>query len=149
METRNEYNPIVIKYVAVYLRKSRGETLEDLIKHKTILEELCKTRGWVYIIYEEVETGESLFARPVMQQLLRDIGDNTYDAVVCVDLDRLGRGDLVVKDERKAITVRVSSELKFQIDKAANKDNRTINSWIINIIKQHLEECAKKIGQHN
>ena len=37
-----------------------------------------------------------------------------------------------MKDERKAITVRVSPELKFQIDKAANKDNRTINSWIIN-----------------
>lgn len=92
---RNEYNPIIIKYVAEYLRKSRGETTEDLIKHKTILEELCKSRGWVYVVYEEVKTGESLFARPVMQQLLRDVEDNIYDAVVCVDLDRLGRGDLV------------------------------------------------------
>lgn len=92
---RNEYNPIIIKYVAEYLRKSRGETTEDLIKHKTILEELCKSRGWVYVVYEEVETGESLFARPVMQQLLRDVEDNIYDVVVCVDLDRLGRGDLV------------------------------------------------------
>jgi DNA invertase Pin-like site-specific DNA recombinase len=92
---RNEYNPIIIKYVAEYLRKSRGETTEDLIKHKTILEELCKSRGWIYVVYEEVETGESLFARPVMQQLLRDVEDNIYDAVVCVDLDRLGRGDLV------------------------------------------------------
>lgn len=95
MEMRNEYNPIIIKYVAEYLRKSRGETTEDLIKHKTILEELCKSRGWVYVVYEEVETGESLFARPVMQQLLRDVENNIYDAVVCVDLDRLGRGDLV------------------------------------------------------
>ena len=95
MEMRNKYNPIIIKYVAEYLRKSRGETTEDLIKHKTILEELCKSRGWVYVVYEEVETGESLFARPVMQQLLRDVEDNIYDAVVCVDLDRLGRGDLV------------------------------------------------------
>lgn len=43
-----------------------------------------------------------------------------------------------MKDERKAITIRVSPELKFQIDKAANKDNRTINSWIINLIKQFL-----------
>jgi predicted HicB family RNase H-like nuclease len=40
--------------------------------------------------------------------------------------------------ERKAITVRVSPELKFQIDKAAAEDNRTINSWIINLIKQRL-----------
>ena len=56
------------------------------------------------------------------------------------------RGEVIrVKDERKAITIRVSPELKFQIDKAANKDNRTINSWIINLIKQHLES-QKKIG---
>ena len=45
--------------------------------------------------------------------------------------------------ERKAITIRVSPELKFQIDKAAVEDNRTINSWIINIIKQHLENVKK------
>lgn len=48
-----------------------------------------------------------------------------------------------MKDERKAITIRVSPELKFQIDKAANKDNRTMNSWIINLIKQHLESQKK------
>ena len=41
-------------------------------------------------------------------------------------------------------TIRVSPELKFQIDKVANKDNRTINSWIVNIIKQHLENENQK-----
>ena len=46
---------------------------------------------------------------------------------------------IMVKDERKVITIRVSPELKFQIDKAADRDNRTINSWIINLIKQNLE----------
>lgn len=48
-----------------------------------------------------------------------------------------------MENERKAITVRVSTELKFQIEKAANKDNRTINSWIVNVIKQHLESVKK------
>lgn len=43
-----------------------------------------------------------------------------------------------MENERKAITVRVNPQLKFEIEKAALKDNRTINSWIINIIKQHL-----------
>ena len=47
------------------------------------------------------------------------------------------------KEERKPITVRVSPELKFEIEKAANKDNRTINSWIINLIKGHLEGAKK------
>ena len=48
-----------------------------------------------------------------------------------------------MENERKAITVRVSPELKFQIEKAANKDNRTINSWITNVIKQHLDGAKK------
>ena len=48
-----------------------------------------------------------------------------------------------MEKERKIITVRVSPELKFQIDKAATQDNRTVNSWIINLIKQHLENEKK------
>lgn len=49
-----------------------------------------------------------------------------------------------MKNERKAITIRVSPELKFQIDKAANKDNQTVNSWMINIIEQYLENENQK-----
>ena len=49
----------------------------------------------------------------------------------------------MVKDERKVITIRISPELKFQIDKAAAEDNRTINSWIVNVIKQHLDDVKK------
>ena len=103
MELRSGYNEVIIKYVAEYIRKSRGESLEDLIKHKTVLEELCNRRGWVYVAYEEIETGESLYARPVMQQLLKDISENMFDAVVCVDLDRLGRGTLGEWDEIKRV----------------------------------------------
>lgn len=50
---------------------------------------------------------------------------------------------IVVENERKVITIRVSPELKFQIDKAAAEDNRTINSWIVHIIKQHLDGVKK------
>ena len=49
----------------------------------------------------------------------------------------------MMKDERKVITIRISPELKFQIDKAAAEDNRTINSWITNIIKRHLDGVKK------
>ena len=48
-----------------------------------------------------------------------------------------------MEQDRKAITIRVSPELKFQIEKAANQDNRTINSWITNIIKQYLDSVKK------
>lgn len=49
----------------------------------------------------------------------------------------------MVKDERKVITIRMSPELKFQIERAAAEDNRTINSWVINVIKLHLENVKK------
>ena len=49
-----------------------------------------------------------------------------------------------MEKERKAITIRVSPELKFQIDKAANADGRTINSWIIKAIRDKLNESEKK-----
>ena len=103
------YNEIIIKFVSLYLRKSRGESIADLIKHKTVLEELCKRKGWVYVIYEEIETGESLYYRPVMQQMLKDIEDNTYDAVICIDLDRLGRGTLGEWDHIKQIFQKTST----------------------------------------
>jgi predicted HicB family RNase H-like nuclease len=49
----------------------------------------------------------------------------------------------VVEGERKVVTIRISPELKFQIDKAAAEDNRTINSWITHIIKLHLDGAKK------
>ena len=48
-----------------------------------------------------------------------------------------------MQKERKPITIRVSPELKFQSDKAAVEDNRTVNSWIIHIIRQYLESEKK------
>lgn len=45
-----------------------------------------------------------------------------------------------MEKERKAITLRVSPELKFQIDKAVIEEGDcTINSWLIKLIKQHFE----------
>ena len=57
--------------------------------------------------------------------------------------DNIKKEVIYIEKERKAITIRVSPELKFQIEKAANKDNRTINSWIVNVIKQHLDSEKK------
>ena len=54
-----------------------------------------------------------------------------------------GRGDYMGK-ERKAITIRVPPELKFQIDKAANIDGCTLNSWIIKVIEDKLNTYEKK-----
>lgn len=49
-----------------------------------------------------------------------------------------------MENDRKAITLRISPELKFQIEKAAAEEGfNTINSWIIHVIKGHLENQKK------
>ena len=82
---------------AVYLRKSRMEeglaTDEVLSKHQKTLRDFAAVRG-IRIVreYPEVVSGESLYARPQMLRLLQDVEDGKYDAVLCMDLDRLSRG---------------------------------------------------------
>ena len=82
---------------AQYLRKSRMEegmeTEEVLAKHRKALADFA-ARNNIHIIetYYEVVSGESLYARPEMLRLLRDVENGDYDAVLCMDLDRLSRG---------------------------------------------------------
>lgn len=45
-------------------------------------------------IYEEVVSGESLFARPQMLRLLEAVSAGKYEAVLCMDMQRLGRGGM-------------------------------------------------------
>ena len=82
---------------AQYLRKSRleegMETEEVLARHRKALADFAAKNG-IRIIetYYEVVSGESLYARPEMLRLLRDVEAGGYDAVLCMDLDRLSRG---------------------------------------------------------
>ena len=52
---------------------------------------------------------------------------------------------MVMKEGTKTITFRVDSETKFAIEMAANAENRSVNNWITNIIKNYLKEqkCKK------
>lgn len=85
--------------VAMYLRKSRGEeqeSVEDtLSRHKSTLMAFAKAHGHVVeSIYEEVVSGESVYNRPQMQALLADVQAERFDGVLCMDIDRLGRGGM-------------------------------------------------------
>lgn len=85
---------------AMYLRKSRADEASENIqstlrRHKEALLLLAERNGYeVLQIYEEVVTGDSLFMRPQMLKLLSDVQDGLYEAVLCMDIDRLGRGDM-------------------------------------------------------
>lgn len=77
--------------VAIYLRKSRGE-IEDLEKHKLQLLDICKKNNYVYDLYEEIGSSDSLEQRPKMNELLDNI--TKYSKVLVVAIDRLSRNEL-------------------------------------------------------
>lgn len=80
---------------AIYLRKSRAEEKEPveatLARHKDSLTRHAEALNLtVAALYEEVASGDSLYARPQMLKLLGEL--DRYDAILCMDIDRLGRG---------------------------------------------------------
>lgn len=83
----------LIKDVAMYLRKSRGDAETDLDKHRLALTELCAKLQCRYKEYAEIGTSDSIQDRPKFTELLDDIQQGLYDAIVVMDIDRLGRGD--------------------------------------------------------
>lgn len=82
---------------AMYLRKSRAEdglpTEEILRRHRETLTEYAEDTG-IRIVetFPEVRSGESLYSRPEMLRLLEAIEAHRFEAVLCMDLDRLSRG---------------------------------------------------------
>lgn len=89
--------------VCIYLRKSRADeeiekTLgegETLAKHRKALLKYAKEKNLtISEIKEEIVSGDSLFARPKMLELLDEVQHNKYTGVLVMDIDRLGRGGM-------------------------------------------------------
>lgn len=86
---------------AIYLRKSRADIEaeargegETLARHQTQLTELAKKRELdVGAVYKELVSGETIAARPVMQQLIAEVSEGRWDGVICMEIERLARGD--------------------------------------------------------
>jgi hypothetical protein len=88
----------------MYLRKSRAdnpdETVEEVLaKHEAILQEWALRELGHEIseecIYREVVSGESIAERVKIQKILSMIENPNVVGVVCVDPQRLSRGDLL------------------------------------------------------
>ncbi len=96
-----ENKKYIIRYVAIYIRKSRAESMEDLEKHRIVLIDLCQKNNFKYVEYMEVGTSDSIDMRPQISKLLKEVEEGVYDAVCVVEYDRLGRGDLGEQDRIK------------------------------------------------
>jgi len=90
-----------IKNVGMYIRKSRGDAQEDLQKHRMIMEEICKQNNWNFVEYSEIGTGDSIEDRVEIKELLKDVAEGLFDAVIVFDYDRLGRGNGTDQDTIK------------------------------------------------
>ena len=114
----------------IYLRKSRAdeelekkEDVDTLARHRSTLLEVAKKQDLNIVeIKEEVVSGDSIAKRPKMIQLLEEVEQNTYDAVLCMDIDRLGRGDM--QDQGRIInTFKKTNTLIITPDKTYNLNN--------------------------
>ena len=84
-----------------YLRKSQMDrdfenlsVEETLNRHRAILADFAKSNKLnVEVILEEVVSGESLASRPQMMKALELINTGEYDGIICMDIDRLSRGN--------------------------------------------------------
>lgn len=85
----------------MYLRKSamdndfESSTVEETLRrHKTILTDYAKSKRLnVTVVLEEVVSGESLASRPQMMKCLELANTGEYSGVLCMDIDRLSRGN--------------------------------------------------------
>ena len=86
---------------AIYLRKSRADVEaeklgegETLARHKKILVELAARKSlYVEKIYQEIVSGETIEARPQIQELIKDCYAGKYRGIIIIDVDRLSRGN--------------------------------------------------------
>lgn len=85
----------------IYLRKSRADLEaeahgegETLARHEKSLLELAKRQRLnITQIYREIVSGETIAARPIMQQLLSEVEQGQWTGVLVMEVERLARGD--------------------------------------------------------
>lgn len=110
MESKVVNSPI--KKVAIYCRVSTAEQTTE--NQKLTLEKYAQEKGWIYDIYEEVESTRK--TRPVKQHLLAKLRAGAYDAVLIFKLDRFARSS-------QELIMDVSDILKRKIGFISLSDN--------------------------
>jgi site-specific DNA recombinase len=143
--------------VCMYLRKSRedieaekrgeGETLS---RHRQILLKSAQSQALNIIsIREEIVSGESLIHRPEMLTLLKELEQGCYDGVLCMDMDRLGRGNmqeqgLILETFKKAgakiITPRKVYDLENEFDEEYSEFEAFMARKELKIINRRLQQ---------
>ena len=147
--------------ICIYLRKSRADEEserhgegETLSKHRDILMKFASNQKLnITKIYQEVASGESLLHRPEMLQLLKDIENNMYNAVLVMDVDRLGRGNMQEQGliletfkqaDTKIITPRKTYDLTDEFDEEYSEFEAFMARKELKMINRRLQRGRLK-----
>ncbi len=144
---------------AIYLRKSRmdpdSESVEEtLSRHEDTLMKLSSKLGLnITGIYKEIVSGDGLFTRPQMVELLKDVGQDKYTGIVCMEIDRLGRSSQrdsgtvfeTLKEHNVAIiTPNKIYDLNDEFDETSVEMQSFIARQELKSIKRRLRKGAEK-----
>lgn len=139
--------------VAVYLRKSRAEenqnTEETLKRHKEqLLKFAAESSYTVTDIYEEVVSGESITNRPQMQALMSAVAEGKYDAVLCMDIDRLGRGSmaeqgLIIETFKDSDTMIITPKKTYDLSEETDELSTEFEAFIA---RMELKKIKKRMN---
>ena len=151
----------VKKPYAEYLRKSRAddphESVEEVLqKHRELLNNFME-REKIYVapedVFEEVVSGDSLFSRPQMLRLLEAVEKGKYEAVLCMDIQRLGRGsmsdqgamlDAFKYSGTKIITPTKTYDLSNELDETYTEFETFLGRQELRMIKKRLQRGKLK-----
>lgn len=122
---------------AVYLRKSRADLEaeamgqgETLARHRAALLDYAARHGLeIGAVYEEIISGESIDARPKMKQLLREVEQGRWAGVLCMDIDRLARGNSA-DQARVSNTFRISGTLIITPSKVYDQSRESDEEYV-------------------
>lgn len=144
-----------------YLRKSRmddpHEPLEETLRrHREILKKFAVEHNIPIAekdIYEEVVSGDSLYARPQMLRLLEDVATGKFDGILCMDIQRLGRGSMsdqgiileaFKSSGTKIITPVKTYDLNDESDETYTEFEAFMGRQELKMIKRRLRRGLKK-----
>lgn len=147
--------------VAIYLRKSRADLeaekngeFETLSRHRGILIHYAKKNNLNIVeIKEEIVSGESIITRPKMVELLQEVENKKYGAVLVMDIDRLGRGNMKEQgviletfkyNNTKIITPQKTYDLENEIDEQMTEFQTFIARQELKTIKKRMLRGRKK-----
>ncbi len=147
---------------AMYLRKSRADDPHEaaeitLRRHENSLRELAAREDIsITATYREVVSGDRLCAREQMQRLLADCECSRFEAVLCMDIDRLGRGSMTeqgyILDTFKCANVRIVTprkvyDLNNDLDETYSEFESFMARQELKLIKRRLQRGVRRTAQ--